>query len=105
MANNIGKVGPAKNTNGGDVVSAFYSDGSTALIIQSERGKEATATVCLAPEGPTPENGFVWLKGWSENEGIPEALEKAGIVKRTGDVFPTGFVFAELAELLSEVEK
>ena len=95
-----GIMGPAKNTNGGEVHSKYYMDGSTALVIYSARGKEATATVCLAPIGPAAEEGFVWLKGWSENEGIPEALEKAGIVRRTGELYPTGHVAAELAEIL-----
>lgn len=98
----IGNVGKAKHTIGGEVRSAFYHDGSVALQIFSARGKEATATVCLSPEGPTPKEGFVWLKGWGGNEGMPEALEKAGIVKRTGETHPTGFVNAELAELTKE---
>jgi len=96
----IGIMGPAKNTMGGEVHSKCYMDGSTALVIYSDKGKEAVATVCLAPTGPVAEEGFVWLKGWSENKGIPEALEKAGIVKRTGETYPTGHVMAELAEIL-----
>jgi hypothetical protein len=95
----IGKMGPAKHTQGGAVSKGFYSDGSAALVIYSDQGRECTATVCLAPEGPTPKNGFVWLKGWGGNEGVPEALEAAGILKRTGEKHPTGFCEAELAEL------
>ena len=105
MSEIIGKVGPSKYGRGGNVVAGFYHDGSTALIIYSDRGKEATATVCLAPEGPTPDEGFVWLKGWSGNEGLPEALEEAGILKRTGETCPTGHVHAELAELLGGKSK
>jgi len=101
---NVGTIGPSKNSLGGDVIAGYYHDGSTAIIVMSDRGKECTATVCLAPEGPTPKKGFVWLKGWSENEGVPEALEKSGIVKRTGDTIPTGWGDAELAELLVDVE-
>jgi hypothetical protein len=42
----------------------------------------------------------VLLKGWSENEGVPEALVKAGIVELTGRQVPTGHCFAEEAKLL-----
>jgi len=75
-----------------------------ALTIIGENGPEATVTVCLAPDGPRAPDGCVWLKGWSENEGIPNALEQAGIVHRTGETHPTGFVKAELAKILVKVK-
>lgn len=96
----IGNVGPSKNSKGGQVKVGFYRDGSMALFVDSDRGRECTATVCLAPDGPESEYGFVWLKGWTENEGVPEALEKAGIVRRTGETYNTGFVKAELAKIM-----
>lgn len=104
--NSIGRIGPARYTKGGQVsIKGRYIDNSLALIITSKNGPEATATVCLAPDGPPAPPGFVWLKGWSGNEGIPEALEKAGILKRNGTKSPTGFVFAELAELSDSCKK
>lgn len=78
--------------------------GQTAiLIVHPDTGDRlAIATVNLEGLGAkTLEPNFVWLKGWSENEGIPEALENAGILKRTGEVFSTGFVQAELAEIIN----
>jgi len=95
------KVGPAKFMGGGYVEFTRYPyNGETAIRIFAEDGEpEATATVAIenAPTAHT-RNG-VWLKGWSENEGVPEALEKAGIVKLTGETHPTGFCEAVFGEL------
>ena len=57
-----------------------------------------TATVALNDE--LPNEGCVFLKGWTENEGIPEALVKAGIVELTGRKIKTGFAEAVEAKLL-----
>lgn len=71
---------------------AIYADGE-------DEGEEAfTATVCLPVK---PSEGCVWLKGWSENEGVPAALVKAGIVELTGRKCDTGFTYAVEAKLLN----
>ena len=44
--------------------------------------------------------GHVFLKGWSENEGVPEELDRLGIVELTGRKVRTGFVKAQEAKLL-----
>lgn len=60
----------------------------------------ATATVNIMEETPAP--NCVFIKTWSENEGILEALEKAGVVKRTGRQILCGFgSVAEEAQLIS----
>jgi hypothetical protein len=51
-----------------------------------------------------PNEGCVFLKGWSENVGIPEALVKAGIVELTGRKVISRFCEAVEARLLVEVE-
>ena len=77
---------------------SFYENGSTVITGTSLQGEPLfTATVALN-EVPSP--GFVFLKGWSENEGIPEALVSAGIVKLTGKTIPTGYCKAQEAQLL-----
>ena len=86
----------------GEVYLKFrnYRDGSVAITATTLYGEpQFTATVALKNETPRP--GHVFLKGWSENEGIPEALEKAGIVKRTGRLLPIGYCYAEEAQLLT----
>ncbi len=42
----------------------------------------------------------VFLKGWSECSGFPEALERAGVVKLTGRTVSTGHAKAQAAILL-----
>lgn len=75
-----------------------YQNSSTAIQAFSLYGEpEFTATVALDEK---PKEGFVFLKGWSENEGVPNALEKAGIVELTGRKLPNGYCEAEEAKLL-----
>ncbi|KKN78836.1 hypothetical protein LCGC14_0346080 [marine sediment metagenome] len=75
-----------------------YPNGSKAIQAFSLDGEpEFTATVAL---DILPTTDHVFLKGWSENEGIPEALEKAGIVELTGWTIPTGYCKAQDARLL-----
>ena len=59
---------------------------------------EATATVCIPEEPPPP--GHVWLKGWSENEGLPEALAAAGVVELLPQLHRCGHAYAQLARWL-----
>jgi len=80
-----------------ELVFGKYGDGSPA--IQAFQGREPMFVATVALDVVPPWN-HVFLKGWSENEGVPAALEKAGIVKRTGRKIPTGYVEAEEAELL-----
>ena len=76
----------------------FYENGSTAISGTSLEGEPLfTATVAL---DKIPPAGHVFLKGWSENEGIPEALVKAGIVNLTGNTVKTGYCVAQEAKLL-----
>jgi len=91
------KVGPLKYGQGGTIGIGFYVGGAIALVIESDRGIEAKATVNI-PGVILPE-GHIILKDWSENEGIPEALIKAGLVELTGESVATGFVNAPIAKM------
>ena len=77
-----------------------YSNGSISIELYSSDWEPlAKATVAL---DELPTEGCVFLKGWSENEGIPECLVKAGIVELTGKKIQTGYVEALEAKLLCE---
>ena len=79
-------------------LSRKYGNGSRAITAATLFGEpQFTATVAL---DELPAEGCVFLKGWSENEGIPEALVKAGVVELTGRTFPTGYCEAIEAKLL-----
>lgn len=86
----------------GRVHFGVYDNGRLALLLLDEHtgGRIAVATVNI-PHVQLKSPKYVILKGWSENDGLPEAFEKAGVLSRTGETVPAGRVFAEIA-LLSE---
>lgn len=69
---------------------AAYGDGSPALRLWCEDGPLATATVFLSHA--TPAEGCVWIKDYSENEGMLASLIEAGVIEATGRVERAGFV-------------
>lgn len=82
-------------------VDSHYGDSSQAITITAttlEGEPQFTATVSIV--GELPAEGCVFLKGWSENEGIPEALVKAGVVELTGRKVRVGFSEAIEAKLI-----
>ena len=76
----------------------FYANKSIAIRGFSLQEGEPmfTATVAL---DEMPAEGCVFLKGWSENKGIPEALVKAGVVRLTGRKVNVGLVTVLEAEV------
>jgi hypothetical protein len=76
-----------------------YGNGRPALqLIDANDGDPiATATVNLpdVPAGPNE----VFIKDYSENEGMLKALTDAGVIKPTGDSVRSGFVTVPRAEL------
>ena len=82
------------------IVKQQYGNGSTALLLNSLDGERlATATVAL---DVLPEEGNVFIKDYSENQGILKSLQDAGVV---GDVIrsvPAGFTHVHEVKLLLE---
>lgn len=59
-----------------------YEDGSLALQIEYEYDgypEVETLSVNLSHYGMTPPEGHIWVKDYSEAEGLPDALVKAGV--------------------------
>ncbi|HTU17854.1 MAG TPA: DUF4313 domain-containing protein, partial [Gemmataceae bacterium] len=81
-----------------------YGNGRTALVLVDAKDREevAVATVNL-PEAPL-KPGEVFIKDYSENEGMLAALEKAGIVQVTGETVRSGFVEVPVAKVLSPTQ-
>jgi hypothetical protein len=65
----------------GHVRKANYADGSLALLITNYEGRETLSTN-LGAYGLVAPEGHVYVKGVSEHEGLPEALELAGIASK-----------------------
>lgn len=95
------RVGPATFTAEGTIMFHRYRSREIGIEIIGDDGEpQCVATVSLVPYGaPHPGEYGLWLKGWSENDGVPEALVSAGIVTLTGQTHPTGFAEAQHAEL------
>jgi hypothetical protein len=84
-----------------DVALARYANnGRAAIKLNDAKTGDlvAVATVNLDQFPLAPDE--VFIKDWSENEGIKDALVKAGIVASTGERVPTGFVEADVCKLL-----
>lgn len=88
----------------GEVVPSIgkYGNGRIAIELICPDGEPLCRATVNLPDAPI-EDGYVFLKGWSENEGLPEALEEAGMVKLTDRKVATGFVYAQEAKLLIKV--
>lgn len=85
---------------------SYQADRSPVLMIFSLKEDDdpspwAQATVCVAgAPAPEPPHGHVWLKGWSENEGLPEALVAAGAVSEAIDEREIGMATTTLHKIL-----
>lgn len=101
----IGRCGPARLFKTATVQATRYPyDNSIALVSDPGTENQQVYTVCMGHDPDCPNlEGHVWLKGWAENDGAPEALAEAGLVELTGKTWPTGFVEAQQAKLLVEV--
>jgi hypothetical protein len=81
-----------------------YPNGRIALRLVGAAGFEsegeaiATCTVNL-PDQELPE-GFVFIKDWSENEGMLRALVSTKIVEYPVKEVPSGYVKAHMCKLL-----
>jgi hypothetical protein len=88
-----------------EIRKSTYYNGRTALtLVDSKTGDSiAYATVNLPDEFLEPNQ--VFIKDYSENRGMLEALEKAGIVKATGEIVRSGYAEVPKATLLVDFEK
>ncbi len=100
----VGHCGPAKFFKSATVTATRYpADNTICLVANVGTEDQQVYTVCLAHDPAPTGKGIVWLKDWSENKGVPEALVEAGLVELTGAHWPTGHVYAKEAKLLPEI--
>ena len=77
-----------------------YGNGRTAIELVDAHNGEPIATATLnMPRVPLAENQ-VFIKDYSENEGMLAALEAAGVVRAMGVHVPSGFASLPVCELL-----
>lgn len=84
---------------------ANYGNGRIALRLLDEQGMpQLTCTVNLPEEACPPDE--VWIKDWSENEGMRKFLEEEGIISRqVAAMAVTGHVTATRHRLLISPEE
>jgi len=87
------------------LVQKYEQNGGICLSLIDPEDFQPILTATVNLEAKLPDTQHVWIKGWSENKGVPEAFEEAGIIKRTGRTAKTGFVLAEEAVLTSKFWK
>ena len=81
-----------------DLYVAEYVEGGTALMAVTPETGEEYFTASVYMEGMTPDDpNTIWVKSWSENEGIMEELVSHGVLELTGQTAQTGFVTAHEA--------
>jgi hypothetical protein len=74
-----------------------YLNGNTAIQLwNEEEGPIATATVNLGEKLPRNQ---AYIKDYSENTGMLDALKEAGIVKKVVSMKQSGWVMIPLCEL------
>jgi hypothetical protein len=80
--------------------SRYPAGGAIAicLVHRDDYDPVAVATVNM-PEVSIGENQVI-IKTWSENEGILETLEQAGVLRSTDRGIQAGFAVAEVCDLL-----
>ena len=79
----------------------YYGNDRTALKLLCEDGSPMAVATVNPPDDDLPE-GHVFIKNWSENEGMLDALVVAGVVEPTGRTVETGWVHADECKLLIE---
>lgn len=75
----------------------YYSQGRVALVLGSDEGPVATATVNVTNEPLADDE--VCIKDYSENEGMVAALVEAGVVEAPHREVATGFVKVPVCRL------
>lgn len=104
------KVGRTKWCKGGWIEFSFYAVGdkprsriAMTLVDERTRIEGPLMSCCVNFPELTPREGHVWIKDWSENEGLLNALVAADIGMVTGRSHATGFVVAHELKLKGTV--
>lgn len=70
------------------VARAQYLNKVPALLLVDTRTGEHVARATVNIPGAKPKPNHVFIKNWSENEGMYESLVEAGVIKEAVNEFP-----------------
>ena len=80
--------------------SHYQDNGRVALfLIDAEDGEPISTCTVNLPDEPLGD-GEVFIKDYSENEGMAEFLVREGVVERTDRVVQSGYVRIPVCKLL-----
>jgi len=84
-----------------EVRKGTYRNGEIALVmIDANDGEQlCRPTLNLEEYGEHPREGHVFIKTYSENEGVLEGLQKAGVVGEPVRLLDVGYVHNGAAEV------
>ena len=83
-----------------DIVFDWYAVNSRISIelVDHEDGQTVAHATVNMPEYDLPPNEVI-IKNYSEGEGMLDALVDAGLIKATGNMIQTGFVYCPICKL------
>jgi hypothetical protein len=86
------------------LTTSQYPNGTTAIQLWSvvDGSPIATATCAIDQK---PDSGCVFIKNYSENEGMLDALTKAGVIGPVQRVINNGYVDVYEVELLKALRR
>lgn len=79
-----------------------YSNGAVAIQAVDNLSGEVVCTVTTNLHEAFPSEGCVFVKDYSENGGLADQLEDAGLIKPTGRWEPSGWVQIQEYRLTGE---
>ena len=83
------------------IAPATYPNGRLAWqLVDADTGEPVTVATVNLPDHALPE-GHVFVKDWSENEGVLSALILSGVVEDTGVRVPSGYVDAAMCRIVT----
>lgn len=82
-----------------ELVITKYLNNRPAIFIESVEGAKMGVLSVNLPE-ESLEQDEIFIKDWSENEGLLDSLVQSGILIDTGKRHPVGFVEAAICKLV-----
>jgi hypothetical protein len=79
---------------------AQYGNGRTAIELVDAETHEPIARATVNLPDAYLEDDEIFIKDWSENEGMVAALVRAGVVSESIGYEPSGFVMVDKCKLL-----
>ena len=89
-----------RNTKCEGILTRYAAYPQNCLELRSPEGIQLMrVSVCLSSEGDKQGPDEIYIKNWSENEGVFEALCEIGVLEDTGEKIKTGYVYANVGRI------